>query len=267
MHIKCVRLGKIPYVAALWVVIGAGVALYPFQTAEAVHKGHADSVHLLELAPIAQKPDLKAKPQSGAIVAGRDGALRIVDGDTLAIGEVKIRLHGIDAPEMSQSCSDMRGKSWACGAWSKAVLERLAAGDIACDPKDRDRYGRVVAVCHGASGDLNAEMVRVGAAYAYETYALDYVLQEEEARAGGRGLWRAGSQSPSEFRTDHRTTLAPETPPSDCAIKGNISSSGKIYHLPGGLWYTRTRINVGSGERWFCSEDEARAAGWRKAQG
>ncbi len=267
MHIKCVRLGKIPYVAALWAAIGAGVALYPFQTAEAVHESGADAVHLLGLEPIVSKPDPKAVFPSGTIVAGRDGALRIVDGDTLAIGEVKIRLHGIDAPEMSQSCSDMRGKSWACGTWSKAVLERLATGDIACVPKDRDRYGRVVAVCHGASGDLNAEMVRVGAAYAYETYALDYVPQEEEARAGGRGLWRAGSQSPSEFRADHRTTLAPQTPPSDCAIKGNISSSGKIYHLPDGQWYARTRINAGAGERWFCSEDEARAAGWRKAQG
>ncbi len=267
MHKSCVRLGKLPYVAAFWAALGLGAALFPFETAEAVSEKEAGKMQPVQPETPASTPFKNAETLKGAILSGRDGALRIVDGDTLAIGAVKIRLHGIDAPEMSQSCSDMRGEAWDCGAWSKAVLERLAVGAIACVEKDRDRYGRSVAVCYGAKGDLNAEMVRVGAAYAYVKYSRDYIADEEAARAGGHGLWRAGSQSPSEYRAETRTALAPQVPPSNCAIKGNISGSGKLYHMPGGRWYEGTRINEASGERWFCSEDEARAAGWRKAKG
>jgi len=51
-----------------------------------------------------------------------------------------------------------------------------------------------------------------------------------------------------------------------CLIKGNINRSGeRIYHVPGQKWYSRTRIDESFGERWFCTEKEAREAGWRKA--
>ncbi len=266
MHKSCVRLGKLPYVVAIWAAMGLGVTLFPFETAEAVSEREAGQVQPVQPEKLSSNP-IENMSLKGAILSGHDGALRVVDGDTLAIGAVKIRLHGIDAPEMSQSCSDMRGDIWACGAWSKAVLERLAVGAIACVEKDRDRYGRSVAVCYGAEGDLNAKMVRAGAAYAYAKYSRDYVVDEEAARAGGHGLWRAASQPPAEYRAEKRTAVAPQMPPSDCAIKGNISGSGKLYHMPGGRWYEGTRINVASGERWFCSENEARAAGWRKAKG
>ena len=54
---------------------------------------------------------------------------------------------------------------------------------------------------------------------------------------------------------------------SGCRIKGNISSSGeRIYHVPGGEWYDRTKITAGKGERWFCTEAEAQAAGWRASR-
>jgi hypothetical protein len=52
-----------------------------------------------------------------------------------------------------------------------------------------------------------------------------------------------------------------------CAIKGNISSSGeRIYHVPGQRYYDKTLINGLQGGRWFCTEQEAIAAGWRKAK-
>lgn len=52
----------------------------------------------------------------------------------------------------------------------------------------------------------------------------------------------------------------------DCRIKGNIGSKGeRVYHVPGGRFYERTRIDSSKGERWFCSEAEAHAAGWRKS--
>jgi len=81
-----------------------------------------------------------------------------------------------------------------------------------------------------------------------------------EARGKAIGLWAAPAIPPWEWRRKGSQL----TTSTDCNIKGNISSSGKrIYHVPGGRWYGKTKINEAKGERWFCSEDEARAAGWR----
>ena len=75
------------------------------------------------------------------------GVARVTDGDTLRIGAQKIRLHGIDAPESKQTCRS-GGKAWRCGAAApRALRERIAGRSIACDERDRDKYGRIVAVC------------------------------------------------------------------------------------------------------------------------
>ncbi|WP_460272155.1 thermonuclease family protein [Celeribacter sp. ULVN23_4] len=247
------------------------MALFPVDTAQAASErkpANASGVQPSQSLAVAV-----AKPGQGvtSISSPADGVLRIVDGDTVAIGEIRIRLFGIDAPELSQSCSDTRGKDWSCGTWSKSVLANLAAGKVRCFARDTDRYGRTVAVCEAGGKDLNAQMVALGAAYAYEEYSSDYVALEQTARADGLGLWRSGSQNPADYRAEKKAEQAahalPDTPPGDCVIKGNISKSGKLYHLPGGRWYDDTRINEGQGERWFCTEPEAREAGWRKAQG
>ncbi|MDO6615653.1 MULTISPECIES: thermonuclease family protein [Pacificibacter] len=220
----------------------------------------------------AQSPSVAASgPQDSS--PQYTGAARIIDGDTLALGEVKIRLHGIDAPEIAQTCSDMHGAIWTCGQWSKAALERLATGTITCVQKDIDRYGRIVGTCFAQGVDMNAAMVAKGAAFAYVQYSRDYVSHEAQARRVAAGMWRSGVQAPSDYRSDKRAATqarqaAAEVPsPEGCAIKGNISKSGRLYHLPGSRWYDGTRINEGQGERWFCSENDAKAAGWRAARG
>lgn len=274
------RLGKIPYVAVLWAALGLGFALIPPKTAQAVGERTAIEAQTGGQAAKARQFASNA-PQKAAQKSSQPGSiysknLRVVDGDTLVMGEVRIRLYGIDAPELSQRCSDMQGASWDCGTWSKAVLDRLAHPGLSCAPKDTDRYGRTVAVCYDPKGvDVNAAMVAAGAAYAYAKYAKDYIETEQDARAGGIGLWRAAVIPPAQYRAEYRagkraTQLASkpvQSPPEGCAIKGNISKSGKLYHLPGGRWYEGTRISTTSGERWFCSEGDAQAAGWRRAQG
>ena len=270
------RLGKIPYIAVLWAALGLGFALIPPRTAQAVGERTAIEVQAGGQAAKARQfasntpPKAAQKSSQPGSIYGKK--LRVVDGDTLVLGEVRIRLFGIDAPELSQTCGDMQGAFWGCGAWSKAVLERLAQPGLSCAPKDTDRYGRTVAVCYDPKGmDVNAAMVAAGAAYAYVKYAKDYVETEQDARAGGIGLWRAAVTPPAQFRADKRATqlasMPVQTPPEGCAIKGNISKSGKLYHLPGGRWYEGTRISPASGERWFCSEGDALAAGWHRAQG
>jgi endonuclease YncB( thermonuclease family) len=200
------------------------------------------------------------------------GAARVVDGDTLEVAGTSVRLFGIDAPERGQSC-DGAGGPWPCGRWAGQELARLTTGQtVRCTGVEADRYGRLVARCAVAAGDLGAALVEGGAATAYRRYALDYVPQERRARAARRGIWGQGGdgvQDPAAFRAEHQGdepgALAFASAPEGCVIKGNISANGRIYHRPGQRDYARTRVNTAQGERWFCTEAEARAAGWRPA--
>ena len=200
------------------------------------------------------------------------GRASVTDGDTVVIQTTRIRLHGIDAPESAQLCQDQAGKDYRCGqAAALALADRIGASPISCEPKDTDRYGRTVAVCRKGSEDLNEWMVRQGHAVAYRQYGTEYIPAEDAAKASQRGIWGGTFQVPSEWRKAKRMgsgQAATTQPPGACVIKGNISRSGeKIYHLPESRDYEKTRISERSGERMFCSEDEAKAAGWRPPRG
>ena len=136
------------------------------------------------------------------------GRATVTDGDTLGIRSVKFRLHGIDAPESSQTCRDARGAVYRCGALSANKLsEKIGVRNVTCTEKDRDRYGRIVAVCSAGGEDLNAWMVSQGLAVAYRQYSKDYVALEDRARRFKRGLWAGTFQLPSEYRAN------PSNPP------------------------------------------------------
>jgi endonuclease YncB( thermonuclease family) len=191
------------------------------------------------------------------------GQARVVDGDTLIVAGERIRLFGIDAPELRQMC-DPSGRNWACGAWASEVLAELTAhGVLKCTALDRDRYGRTVARCTASGRDIGAQMVQAGAATAYVQYSKDYVPQEAAAKAEARGMWSGAVAVPSDYRKVEKRQAAPLS----CAIKGNINAKGnRIYHMPGQRDYDATRISPAKGEGFFCSEAEARAAGFRAAK-
>lgn len=187
---------------------------------------------------------------------------RVVDGDTIDLGDARIRLHGIDAPELGQSCAAL-GEIWRCGEAAADRLGRLIRGKrVTCETRDVDRYGREIAVCRVGGVDIGAEMVRSGLAWAFTRFSGDYVGEEDAARAAQRGIWRAPNQPAWEYRAEKWRAAEAEAP-AGCPIKGNISANGRIYHTPWSPWYARTRIDPSKGERWFCDEAEARAAGWR----
>lgn len=193
------------------------------------------------------------------------GQARVIDGDTVEISGRHVRLEGIDAPEMAQTCTNHAGGSWRCGQDAARALERLVAGhSLTCEDRGTDKYGRMLGVCFSGTRDVNAEMVRQGLAWAFVKYSRSYVHEEAEARALHIGIWQGEAKPAWDFRAE-RWAGAEDTAPRGCAIKGNISANGHIYHLPWSTWYGKVRIDERKGERWFCSEAEALAAGWRPA--
>lgn len=202
---------------------------------------------------------LLALPVTAETIAGK---ARVIDGDTLVIGGEHIRLFGIDAPEHDQTC-DRAGRVWPCGQDAAAALaEVVGRARISCEVQDRDRYGRAVSICQAGDSDIGAVMVEQGSAMAYRRYSLRYVAAETQAKAERKGIWGGQMVTPEEFRQGTEV----EAPVPGCRIKGNVGTHGRIYHMPGQADYARTRINEAKGEAWFCTEAEARSAGFRKAK-
>lgn len=205
----------------------------------------------------------EARPDSKAAGPTVTGIARVIDGDTLQIGEVRIRLEGIDAPEAGQTCKRKYVGAWACGTAATGALARLVEGrSIACEPRGLDKYGRMLGVCFAGSQDVNAAMVRQGHAWAFVKYSATYVNEEALARKESLGIWQGESTPAWEYRAQ-RWAGAEEKAPEGCAIKGNVTKHGRIYHMPWSPWYAQIRMEPDKGKRWFCSEAEAISAGWR----
>ena len=124
-----------------------------------------------------------------------------IDGDTLKQNGKTYRLHGIDAPELSQTCSD----GWPAGRMALTRLLEITNGkQIICQDRDRDRYGRVVAVCWASGEDIGARLVRDGLAHAYTRYSAEYAPQEVKAKADRLGIHAHGCQPAWEWRAQKR---------------------------------------------------------------
>ena len=137
------------------------------------------------------------------------GTATVIDGDTLEFHGQRIRLHGIDAPEIRQLCR-LDGKPWQCGKdAANALAEKIGRRSLACEERDRDRYGRIVAKCSVASEDLGEWMVSQGLALAYRRYSHDYVDEEADAQAARRGIWATEYVKPWEWRRGKRLDSAP----------------------------------------------------------
>lgn len=204
----------------------------------------------------------------GAQVAQAEiaGTVRVIDGDTIDVGATRVRLYGIDAPERDQPCTSLTGQNWGCGDWvTRAVRDRYEGATASCTKMTTDRYGRVVARCLVNGQDMARDMVARGMAFAYRKYSMDYDLDEKAAFVAKRGLHGFTMETPARYRLTR--IKGREAPDPNCRIKGNINAKGAhIYHMPGQKYYEKTGIRPSTGERWFCSEAQARASGWRRAR-
>lgn len=127
------------------------------------------------------------------------GTARVADGDSLVLDGRRVRLQGIDAPELAQTCL-RDGAARPCGREARAALARLVAGHaVTCESRRRDRYGRLLATCLAGGVELNRAMVEAGWAVSYG----DYRAAEAAARQAGRGLWAGPFELPQDWRRDH----------------------------------------------------------------
>lgn len=192
--------------------------------------------------------------------------IQVIDGDTLKINTLTYRLYGIDAPEAGQKCNKATGGQWPCGQKAIEFIEKRAtSNDVKCDHRGKDNYGRILSVCKINGHDLNQDIVLAGYAWAFRKYSTRYNDAEDQARQMNKGIWQAKTQTAWDYRAK-KWDIGIQSASDGCPIKGNISKRGKIYHAPWSPWYKRTKISVSKGERWFCSEIEAKKAGWRAPQ-
>jgi endonuclease YncB( thermonuclease family) len=217
----------------------------------------------------------------------------IKDGSTIQLAGSTYRLDGIDAPEFDQMCVDDHADPWACGVEARDQLAKLIAKreircrDLGADPTTSKRR---IGICtiDGETASLNQMMVREGFALNFEPAAKGrFKADEAKAKDAHAGLWKGCFAAPAEFRKWQKTAtllgaacrsdkdrelreiLFPDDTamPPGCSIKGKFAVRARvtgnvgIYHMQG----CRSYAGVTKPERWFCSEDGAKVAGFRKA--
>ena len=126
----------------------------------------------------------------------------VIDGDTIRLGDVKIRFSGIDAPEINQSCVAIEGKV-ACGKISRDLLiEKVTNNKISCTDEGKDFYGRVLGECFVNGESLSSYLVREGFAFAYRKYSNKYIEDEEYAKFNKLGMWSMEFEYPWDYRSN-----------------------------------------------------------------
>jgi endonuclease YncB( thermonuclease family) len=225
---------------------------------------------------------------STALAADITGVPKIREGDQVQIGSARIRLGGIDAPSTDQLCLNNAGERWTCGAAARDELIKHAGGKSwTCHTRTTDRRGRVVARCEVDGEDIQKWLVTSGWALAYTRVSKDYEADEKAAREAKAGMWQGAFIAPWDWRVRNKKTpilgatkpsenahaillasaSGPVAPSPDCTIKGNVNSAGEcIYHQPTSRWYAQIKMKISKGTRWFCSVEEAEAAGCRETK-
>ena len=232
-------------------------------------------------------PALVLLPQL-AHAADITGVPKIREGDQVQIGNSRIRLSGIDAPSVDQLFLNNTAERWTCGVAARdELIKHVDNKNWTCHVNSTDRRGRAVARCEVDGEDIQKWMVQNGWALAYVRVSHDYEADEAAAREAKAGMWQGAFIAPWDWRIRNKKTaiLGAAKPPAnshavllasasgsvapspDCTIKGNVNSSGEcIYHTPTSRWYAQIKMNINKGTRWFCSVEEAEAAGCRETK-
>lgn len=221
----------------------------------------------------------------------------VKDGDTIQIGHVAYKLAGVDAPEMDQPCVDEHADNWTCGADARDRLAKLInKREVRCEDLGEDKIyqNRRAGICTvvGETVSLNQAVIQSGYGVSIDAppkagAKASFQADEAAARDKRQGLWRGCFVTPADFRaksadaklqgascppaneTALRAALFPaDLPmPSGCNIRAKqvrrakLTGNVGVYLIP----QCQNYATQPKPDRWFCSEDDARAAGYRKA--
>ena len=204
-------------------------------------------------------------------VAGDRHSITVIDGDTLQIGGRIVQLHGIDAPELGQLCLH-DGRTWHCGldaAYDLRKMIQLSAGAIRClpagPPAPKATREPPAMACLDGGQDISNQLVERGIAVALPD--ADFAMRRTEslARRAGLGLWQSDFVSPWEWRAGKRLVDTKLESATVCVIKGATGKKGrKRYFTPLDPDYDAIPVGGPNGAMLFCSDEQARAAGYRR---
>jgi endonuclease YncB( thermonuclease family) len=216
------------------------------------------------------------------------GVPKIREGDQVSIGGTRIRLRGVDTPSVDQLCLNTKGERWTCGIAARdELIHHTENKSWSCHVERTDRRGRVVAKCEVDGEDIQKWLVKSGWALAYVRFSHDYVADEKAAREAKAGMWQGAFIAPWDWRIRNKKTVilgatkpppnahaillasasGPVAPSPDCTIKGNVNGAGEcIYHTRASRWYAQIKMQISKGTRWFCSVEDAEAAGCRETK-
>ena len=191
-----------------------------------------------------------------------EGRATALAGDTLRIGNKRITLDNVEAPEVTQTCV-RNGKPWRCGAAARDALASLVRNRrVTCEILSEDASS-TRARCYSGPADIAEALVSKGHVFALGGFWSKYASVQDRAQNEKLGLWSGEADRPQDFR-DKQWEEAKKTAPEGCPIKGAIRSGSRTYVLPWSSAYGDTRVRESRGERWFCSESEAESAGWSR---
>lgn len=246
--------------------LGYGLAALLLVGSGAVAGAHVMGQRVAGLSsPLGSLASIRFMPGRSQEIAGR--AANVINGETIRLSNVMIRLEGVESPDRSQTCQGQGKKRWKCGEMAQVALERLVNGKpLKCQTGNTpDAHGRLNGTCALDDGrDVGMLLVERGHVFSTSSYFGGYAAQENEAKRQKIGIWANDIERPAEYRVklwDSAKLTAPE----GCPIKGTVTSAGKLYVLPWSSDYAKATVRPQRGERWFCSEGEAQAAGWRSS--
>ena len=241
-----------------------------------VHEIPACDLRSLLLPALAQAADITGIP-------------KIREGDQIQIGNTRIRLGGIDAPSVDQLCLNTKGERWTCGVAARDELIHHADNKSwTCHVRQTDRRGRTVARCEVDGEDIQKWLVQNGWALSYTRVSHDYDADEKAAREAKAGMWQGAFIAPWDWRVRNKKTTIlgatkppPRPPTRSCwrrrrdrsrprrtapSRATSTAPANASITRPTSRWYAQIKMQISKGTRWFCSVEEAEAAGCRETK-
>jgi endonuclease YncB( thermonuclease family) len=210
---------------------------------------------------------ISMSPHAGSVASKEPLEIQVFDGNTIQIGNIVYNLVGIDAPELGQVC-DANGNIQRCGltaAYQLRKMLELGKASLKCQRLDVEASGATaLASCALGEQDVSLSMLQSGHAVLKPDAPPNYVAAQAQAQEAGLGIWGSTFVPPAEWRQGARLSVEDKEGHEACVIKGISEKGRRVYFGPLDDVYDKIDVAASPEGRTFCSEEEARLAGWRR---